>query len=108
MVIADDHSDLRHRDVVILLMVNNRNGADLAAPSSTFDFESRDGDAIAIEHRGGEEVSVGFGIRTVPEGVDVYNPAFDVTPNNLITSIITERGVIEPVNADTVAALIKD
>ena len=44
----------------------------------------------------------GFGRATAPEGVDVYNPAFDVTPADLIAGIITERGVIRPVNAATI------
>lgn len=79
----------------------------VAAPSSTFDFETKTGAGIEIEQRDGEEVSNGFGVRTAPEGVRIYNPAFDVTPGELITSIITERGVIEPVNAETVAALMK-
>ena len=66
----------------------------VAAPSSTFDWELSSGDEIPIEHRHGEEVSRGFGRQTVPAGVKIYNPAFDVTPHDLITAFITERGVI--------------
>jgi len=68
----------------------------VAAPSSTFDFQLPSGSQIPIEHRQSEEVTRGFGRQTVPSGVKVYNPAFDVTPHELITSFITERGVVSP------------
>ena len=74
----------------------------VAAPSSTFDFAIADGSKIPIEQRDPREVTEGFGRRTAPEGVAVYNPAFDVTPASLITAIITERGLIQPVNAETI------
>jgi len=74
----------------------------VAAPSSTFDLATPDGSAIPIEQRDPAEITRGFGRATAPEGIAVYNPAFDVTPAGLITGIITERGVIAPVNADTV------
>ena len=67
----------------------------VAAPSSTFDFSLPDGSGIPIEQRDPAEVAEVFGRRTVPEGVKVYNPAFDVTPHECITAIITERGIIE-------------
>ena len=70
----------------------------VAAPSSTFDLAIADGSAIPIEQRDPREVTHGFGRQTAPEGVDVYNPAFDVTPAELIAGIITEKGVIRPVN----------
>lgn len=66
----------------------------VAAPSSTFDLNLATGDLIPIEQRDREEVSHGFGRQTIPDGVDVYNPAFDVTPASLITALITEKGVI--------------
>ena len=66
----------------------------VVAPSSTFDITLATGAAIPIEERAPEEISFGFGPRTVPEGVKVWNPAFDVTPASLITGIVTERGVI--------------
>lgn len=66
----------------------------VAAPSSTFDLSLPDGNGIPIEQRASEEVTCGFGIRTAPENTTVYNPAFDVTPAELITAIITERGII--------------
>ena len=53
-----------------------------------------------------EEVTNGFGRRTAPDHVNVYSPAFDVTPNNLITAIITDRGIIQPVTTDTVHSVV--
>jgi len=76
----------------------------VAAPSSTFDLSLSTGDRIPIEQRSREEVAEGFGRQTVPEGVDVYNPAFDVTPADLITAIITERGVVQRPNLELIAA----
>lgn len=76
----------------------------IAAPSSTFDLALADGASIPIEERAPEEVTHGFGRRTAPEAVAVYNPAFDVTPAHLITAIITERGVIQPVSEAAVRA----
>ena len=74
----------------------------VAAPSSTFDQALAGGSAIPIEQRDPREVTHGLGRQTAPEGVAVYNPAFDVTPATLIAGIITERGVIRPVNAATI------
>jgi len=67
----------------------------VVAPSSTFDLSLADGGEIPIEERPPEEITDGFGLRTAPEGIGVCNPAFDVTPADLITALITERGVIE-------------
>ncbi len=75
----------------------------VAAPSSTFDLSLPTGDGIPIEQRDADEITLGFGRRTVPMGVDVYNPAFDVTPASLIRAIITERGLIESPDTDSVA-----
>ena len=66
----------------------------VAAPVSTFDLSRKRGAEIPIEERHAEEITNGFGRRTAPDGVKVYNPAFDVTPARYITGIITERGVI--------------
>ncbi len=66
----------------------------VAAPSSTFDLSIPDGAAIPIEFRDEQEVACGFGTRAVPEEVTCYNPAFDVTPADLISGFITERGLI--------------
>ena len=79
----------------------------VAAPSSTFDLSLSDGAGIPIEQRAAEEITHGFGRRTAPEGVEVYSPAFDVTPADLITAIITDRGVIQPVNAENVRKIIQ-
>jgi methylthioribose-1-phosphate isomerase len=78
----------------------------VAAPSSTFDLALADGSSIPIEQRDPREVTHGFGKQTAPEGVDVYNPAFDVTPAALISGIITEKGVIRPVATETIRELI--
>jgi methylthioribose-1-phosphate isomerase len=66
----------------------------IAAPTSTFDFGIATGSEIPIEQRAGREIVQGFGKATAPDGVEVYNPAFDVTPASLISGIITERGVV--------------
>jgi methylthioribose-1-phosphate isomerase len=68
----------------------------VAAPTSTIDLATPTGAQIPIEERAAEEVAE-FGDRpTAPENIDIYNPAFDVTPANLITAIITEHGVALP------------
>ncbi len=74
----------------------------VAAPSSTFDLSLADGSAIPIEQRDAREITQGMGTRTAPEGTNVYNPAFDVTPARLIAGLITEKGLIRPVNAETI------
>ena len=78
----------------------------VAAPSSTFDLSIVSGAEIPIEQRDPREVTHGFGRQTAPEGVAVYNPAFDVTPAELIAGIICERGVIRPVSRDAIAAML--
>jgi methylthioribose-1-phosphate isomerase len=78
----------------------------VAAPLSTFDMSISSGEQIPIEQRNPDEVTCGFGRRTAPEGVNVYNPAFDVTPARLIRAIICEHGVIEPVNRETIAKMM--
>ena len=78
----------------------------VAAPSSTFDLSIQSGAEIPIEQRDPREVTHGFGRQTAPDGVAVYNPAFDVTPAERIAAIICERGVIRPVNRQTIAAML--
>ncbi len=68
----------------------------VAAPMNTTDATLPNGDAIPIEKRDAEEITTVAGVRVAAEGVDAYNPAFDVTPAALITGIITERGVFTP------------
>ena len=75
----------------------------VAAPSSTFDLSLTDGGRIPIEQRCPDEVAAFAGVRTAPDGVGVYNPAFDVTDAGDIAAIITERGVIEHPTAAKVA-----
>ena len=79
----------------------------VAAPSSTFDLSIASGAEIPIEQRGAEEVTHGFGRQTAPAGAKVYCPAFDVTPAELITGIITERGLIEKPNKKTITRTLK-
>ncbi len=76
----------------------------VAAPTSTFDLQIDTGEAIPIEEREASEITSPGGVCLAPEGAKVYNPAFDVAPAELITGLITERGVISPVNATTLAA----
>ena len=66
----------------------------IAAPISTIDFEIASGEEIVIEERDSMEITHINGVRIAPEGIEVYNPAFDVTPNSNITGIITEKGII--------------
>ncbi|HSA71598.1 MAG TPA: S-methyl-5-thioribose-1-phosphate isomerase [Burkholderiales bacterium] len=77
----------------------------VAAPLSTFDAKIPDGSHIPIEERPAAEVT-GYGdTRWAPQGVAVRNPAFDVTPAELITGIICERGIASPPNRQTIASL---
>src|SRR5918995_1514541 len=66
------------------------------APTSTIDPAIPDGAAIPIELRAPEEVAEWRGVRAAAEGVSVWNPAFDVTPAELVTAIVTDRGVVPP------------
>jgi len=68
----------------------------VAAPYSTFDNEISIFDTV-IEERDGDEVRYYGGARICPEGTEVINPAFDITPKDLITGIITEKGIIDPI-----------
>jgi len=77
----------------------------VAAPLSTVDFRLPDGSGIPIEERETVEMTHIEGIRIAPEDVPVWNPAFDVTPADLITAIITERGVARPPYAESFRAL---
>lgn len=79
----------------------------VAAPSSTFDLSIPDGGAIPIEERDPKEITEGFGKKTAPEGVHAYNPAFDVTPARLIAAIVTERGIVQPVNEQNIRSMLK-
>ncbi|MGR6970781.1 S-methyl-5-thioribose-1-phosphate isomerase [Streptomyces cynarae] len=90
----------------------------VVAPVTTVDPETPDGASIEVEQRPGHEVTeftapqvqvagaeAGGGIPVAPLGTQAYNPAFDVTPPELVTAIVTEEGVASPVTADSLAAL---
>lgn len=79
----------------------------IAAPLSTFDFSTQTGEEIVIEERDADEIRFFGQKRTAPENVDVYNPAFDVTPQQLISAIITENGIIENKNFNQIKRLNK-
>ena len=68
----------------------------VAAPTSTIDFDMKSGEEIVIEQRDPREISHIQGIQVAPDGVAIENPAFDVTPHQNVTAIITEKGVIYP------------
>lgn len=81
----------------------------VAAPTSTIDLNTPDGDGIPIEERDPEEVISVRGVRIAPDGVAVRNPAFDVTPHRLVTAIVTEAGVVRaPYPAGLRAAVAAD
>ena len=80
----------------------------VAAPTSTFDNSIADGTLIQIEERDPNEVSKGFGRQTVPEGVRIYSPAFDVTPHSYITAIVTERGILRPPFSESIRAVFQE
>ncbi len=79
----------------------------VAAPSSTFDFETLCGDDIPIEERHPDEIRRGFGTLTAPEDVACYCPAFDVTPASLIDGLITEQGIIAPVTSERIRQVLR-
>ncbi len=76
-----------------------------AAPISTIDFKMNTGKDIPIEERDGKEVTELFGKRIAPEGIAVYSPAFDVTPNELLTAIVTDKGILYPPFSDSLQRL---
>ena len=80
----------------------------IAAPLSTIDVTIKSGKEIPIEQRSGDEVTeMWYSERMAPEGVGVFNPAFDVTPNELITAIITEKGIICPDYTENIAKIME-
>ena len=77
----------------------------VVAPVSTVDFGTPDGAAITVEHRPAAEVAFLAGQPVAPAGTEAYNPAFDVTPAELITAIVTEEGLIHPVTPGNLRVL---
>ena len=78
----------------------------VAAPTSTVDLNTADGDGIPIEQRAASEVTHLAGRQIAPDAVKVENPAFDVTPNKYVTAIITERGVARAPYQASLAELV--
>ena len=79
----------------------------VAAPLSTIDPDTPTGAEIPIEQRDSREITHGFGCQTAPDGIDIYNPAFDVTPAEYVTGLITEAGVLRPPYTQTIAEALK-
>ena len=79
----------------------------VAAPFSTIDLQTPSGNQIPIEQRNPREVTHFAGKAITPEGVQVENPAFDVTPAELVTAFITEKGTVLAPNAEKLKALIR-
>jgi methylthioribose-1-phosphate isomerase len=77
----------------------------VAAPLSTIDLATADGDAIPIEQRSAREVTHLGPVQLAPDGASVWNPAFDVTPHELVTGIITEKGIARPPYEQSLQAL---
>ena len=78
----------------------------VVAPTSTVDMNTPDGSAIPIEARPESEVLTAGGNRIAPEGAHAWNPAFDVTPAELIDAIVTEKGVVERPTRSKMIALM--
>jgi methylthioribose-1-phosphate isomerase len=80
----------------------------VCAPTSTIDIHCATGDDIPIEQRSPEEVTeLWYSRRMAPAGVNVYNPAFDVTDRSLITGVVTERGVLRPPYDESIRAVME-
>jgi methylthioribose-1-phosphate isomerase len=80
----------------------------VAAPISTVDLETPDGSKIPIEQRNAREVTHIGGKQMVPDGVEVENPAFDVTPAKYVTAIVTERGIVKAPYGESLARLAEE
>ncbi|MCF8001199.1 MAG: S-methyl-5-thioribose-1-phosphate isomerase [Halanaerobiales bacterium] len=78
----------------------------IAAPTSTIDFDIEKGEDIEIEQREDKEVTEIRSVQIAPKGIDVYNPAFDVTPSENITAIITEKGIVKPPFKENIEKLL--
>ena len=105
--IAADGSVANKVGTYPLAVLAGRHGVPLvvAAPVTTFDLACPDGAAIPIERRDGDEVRRVRGRLVAPAAVEVFNPAFDVTPPELVSAIVSERGIARPVNPASVARI---
>ncbi len=92
---------------VAVLAKENRVPFYVAAPISTLDLTLESGDQIPIEERASKEVTHVGGVNVAPEGINVANPAFDVTPNRYISAIITERGVAKTPYSKSLSAMFR-
>jgi methylthioribose-1-phosphate isomerase len=79
----------------------------VAAPLSTIDLSTPDGSTIPIEQRTPKEMTHLGAMRLTPEGASIWNPAFDITPHDLIAGIITERGIARPPYSESLARLFQ-
>ncbi len=93
--------------MVAVLAKENRIPFYVAAPVSTLDFALASGDEIPIEERSAEEVVNINGKRIAPEGIEVAHPAFDITPNKLVTAIITENGIARAPYTASLQTMVK-
>ncbi|MBN1574044.1 MAG: S-methyl-5-thioribose-1-phosphate isomerase [Deltaproteobacteria bacterium] len=80
----------------------------VAAPISTIDIDTKSGEDIPIEERDPDEVREFMGKASTLKGVKVFNPAFDVTPNHLVSGIITERGILYPPYDVSISGIVKE
>ena len=88
-----------------VLARHHKVGFMVVAPSSTVDMATASGADVAIEERDGIEIREIRGIGLAPEGINVFNPVFDVTPASLIDAIVTEKGVVHNPNITGMQAL---
>ena len=91
-----------------LAVLSKENGVPfyVVAPVSTIDPAISDGGQIPVEERQPEEITSWGGVQTAPEGVNVANPAFDVTPNHYVSAIVTERGIARQPYGTTLARMV--
>ena len=77
----------------------------VAAPTSTIDMNTKSGEDIPIEERSEEEIKTFAGMKITPDEVNVFNPAFDVTPFELVDALITEKGIVRLSSGEKVHSL---
>jgi methylthioribose-1-phosphate isomerase len=80
----------------------------VAAPISSIDLNTPTGKEIKIEERSEDEIIAGLGKRIAPQGIKVYNPAFDITPYSLITAFVTEKGIVYPDKAGQYTSILQN